>query len=176
MLLAAAGCRSASSSYDYLDSWVIREDAARPFAIPADVIYVQGELYTDLARLPKMTSYARGEVGKGRFAGLARVFSPLIATPEDVENAVEWYFRHHHDGKRFFVFIGEGEGGALLKAYEEEDSEELREKGLVASFYTDESQKGFVTDEMVKKMRYDLIRARYLRQWGREMPEEMLKE
>ena len=34
-----AGCLT--SPYDQVENWLIREDAVRAFAIPADVIYVQ---------------------------------------------------------------------------------------------------------------------------------------
>ena len=73
-----AGCWT-KSPYDYVENWLIREDPARPFAIHADLIYVQSELYLDMKALPAMHSYAKSEVGYGRFKGVARVFSPLIA-------------------------------------------------------------------------------------------------
>ena len=87
---------------------------------------------------------------------------------------MKWYFKYHHKKNRFFIFIGEGEGGRLLKAYEENDAKGLKKKGLVASFYTDNHRKGFVTPEMVEEIRKALTRARFKRIWGKEMPEEML--
>ena len=169
-----AGCRSATP-YDYLENWLIRDDSARPFAIPIDIIYMPGELYTDISRLPAMTTYARSEVGRGRFDGVARVFSPLVTTYEDMGKAIQWYFEHHHSKNRPFVFIGEGEGGAFLRKYEDDNGEELDEKGLVASFYTHEGGKGgFVNDEMIGKIMNAVLRHRYRNTWGREMPEGML--
>ena len=169
-----AGCLT--SPYDQVENWLIREDAVRAFAIPADVIYVQNDLYVNMAHVPIMHNYAQTEVGNGRFHGLARVFAPLVATPEDLEGALDWYFWNHHERDRPFVFIGEGEGGALLKAYEKKHCKMLSRKGLVARFYTDAARKGFVTKEMVHEIRNAIERARYRRMWGHEMPEGMLNQ
>ena len=81
LLLAAAltGCQS-QSPYRYADNWLINEAATRSFAVPADVIYVQGALYHNIANVSLMFSYAQSEVGNGKFNGIARVFSPLVAT------------------------------------------------------------------------------------------------
>ena len=178
LLLASillVGCSSTKSPYDHLENWLIREDAVRPFSIPVDIIYVQSDLYVDMNNVSAMYTYAKEAVGKGKFDGLARVFSPLVALPEDVEKAVEWYLDNHHAGKRPFVFIGEGEGGALLKAYEGENEESLSEIGLVARFYTEKPYKEFVSEDMLRKIRNAVALARYRAQWGREMPENMLK-
>ena len=75
-----SGCQS-MSPYDYLENWLIREDPVRAFVVPADIIYVQGDLYTKMSNVSMMFDYAKTEVGNGRFNGLARVFSPLVATP-----------------------------------------------------------------------------------------------
>ena len=72
------------------------------------------------------------------------------------------------------MFIGEGACGALLKQYEEENEEDLRDEGFVVSFYTEKSHEGFVTDEMIREIRHALARVRYRDQWGREMPSGML--
>ena len=174
-LVALAGCLS-SSPYDCLENWLIREDPVRTFVIPSDLIYVQGDLYTKVANVPMMQDYAKTEVGNGRFAGLSRVFSPLVASAEDLERALDWYFHYHHKSNRPFIFIGEGEGGQLLKKYEEENADDLKKDGLVASYYTDEYRKGFVTDEMVKEIRQAVQRARFRTIWGKEMPEGMLSD
>ncbi len=178
LVLPFAGCQwcGSSSPYDYVENWLIREDPVRTFVIPADVFYVQNDLFLNVAHVQIMHDYAITEVGNGRFRGLARVFSPLIATPEDLEKAIKWYFDYHHDQHRPFVFIGEGEGGAFLKAYEMEHEEELLKEGLVASFYTDAARKGFVTSEMVRQIKEAVARARFRSIWGREMPEGMLNE
>ena len=118
LALPLAGCFSHTSPYDYVENWLVREDPVRTFVIHADVIYVQSELYTKLADVQKMQDHVRLEVGKDKFSGLARVFSPLVASPEDLEEALKWYFRYHHKENRSFIFIGEGEGGALLRDYE----------------------------------------------------------
>lgn len=173
-LVSLAGCVS-SSPYDYMENWLIREDPVRTFAIPADVIYVQGDLYTRAANVPMMNYYAQTEVGNGRFTGLARVFSPLVASPEDLERALDWYFKYHHKAGRPFIFIGEGEGGRFLKAYEENDADDLKKEGLVASYYTDEYRKGFVTAAMVAEIKQAVLRAHFKRAWGKDMPEDMLK-
>lgn len=176
MLVAAAllaGCAS-KSPYDHVDNWLIREDSARPFFVHADIVYVQGDLYVDMNNLFHMSSYAKNAVGKGKFSGVARVFSPLVATQEDVERALEWYFDNHHGGGRPFVFIGEGEGGTMLKAYEAANAEWLAKRGLVASFYSDLQNKDFVTEDMVREIRNAIARARYRAQWGRDMPRGML--
>lgn len=171
MLVAAllAGCVS-TSPYDHVDNWLIREDPVRPFFIHADVIYIQGDLYVDMNNVAHMNSYAKRAVGNGRFYGVARVFSPLVATHEDVEMAVEWYLSHHQGGDRPFVFIGEGEGGAMLRAYEAKNAERLAKRGLVASYYSDLQDRGFVTEGMVREIRNAVERARYRAQWGRDMP------
>ena len=169
-----AGCCLLSSPYDYAENWLVREDATRQFAVPTDIIYMQGVLYTNVADVAKMSAYAQGEIGKGRFGGLARVFAPLVANAEDVEMALTWYLRHHHGRNRPFFFIGEGACGALLKQYEEQNEEDLRDEGFVASFYTEKSHEGFVTAEMVREIRHALARSRYREQWGREMPSGML--
>ena len=166
-LIAVAGCRS--SPYDYMENWAMREDAVRPFSVGADVIYLQGALYTNVSAVAGITAYVRNEVGKGRFHGIARVFSPLVASAEDLDMALEWYFGHC-GGRCPFVFIGEGAGGALLKQYEEQRSEELKEMGLLASFYTEKSHDGFVKDPMVRAVRDAVVAWRYRQQWGREMP------
>lgn len=166
-----AGCMSRKSPYDCLENWLIREDPIRPFFVSADLIYVQGAIYVDMSGVPAMHTYAKDEVGKGRFNGIARVFSPLVASEEDLEQALKWYFDLHHSSRRMFVFVGEGAGGAMLKAYEQKHAEDLAEEGLVASFYTEESGKGFVTDAMVREIRNAIARARYRMQWGRDMPE-----
>ena len=173
VLVLLAGCQF-SSPYDYLENWLIREDPVRMFAVPADVIYVQGDMYTKRANVPMMLDYAKMEVGNKRFHGLARVFAPLIASSEDLDEAIKWYFKYHHQNGRPFVFIGEGEGGRLLKEYEQNDAGDLKKKGLVASFYTDDCRKGFVTAEMVEEIRKAIARARFREVWGKDMPEGML--
>jgi hypothetical protein len=168
-----AGCVS-KSPYDHLDNWLIREDPVRPFFVHADIIYVPGDLYVDMGNVSHMSSYAKEAVGKGKFSGIARVFSPLVAEQEDVEKALEWYLDNHQGGNRPFVFIGEGEGGTMLKAYEAANAEWLAERGLVASFYSDLQNKDFVTEDMVREIRNAIARARYRAQWGRDMPSGML--
>lgn len=168
------GCRK--SPYDYMENWVIREEAARPFSISADVIYLQDRLYVDMHAVPSMVTYARSEVGGERFRGVARIFSPLVASYDDLEMALDWYFSKHHDDRRPFAFIGEGEGGALLKAYEEENYDKLKKKGLALSFYSEKTANGFVTDDMVYKLKNAVTKMRYESQWDRDMPEGMLRD
>ena len=176
-LLAAtfAGCWSCSP-YNYAENWLICEGATRPFVVPADVFYVQGTLYNNVANVPMMYSYALAEVGKGRFKGVARVFSPLVATEDDVARAFKWYSMHHHEKRRPFFFIGEGEGGKLLKRYEQGNRETLEAMGLVGSYYTDVGHKGFVTSDLVKKIKAAIEHVRFRAIWKREMPEEMVHE
>ena len=172
ILLAAAlfaGCAS-MSPYDHVDNWLIREDPVAPFFVHADVIYVQGDLYVDMSNVSHMNTYAKHAVGKGKFYGVARVFSPLVATYEDVDRAVGWYLDHHQGGDRPFTFIGEGEGGAMLRAYEAKNAERLAKRGLVASYYSDLQDRDFVTEGMVREIRNAVERARYRAQWGRDMP------
>ena len=175
-LMLLSGCFSHTSPYDYVENWLIRDDPVRAFALPADLIYVQGDLYTKLANISMMQDYARMEVGHDKFKGLARVFSPLVASSDDMEAAMEWYFKYHHKKDRFFIFIGEGEGGRLLKEYEQKAAEDLKKKGLVVSYYTENHRKGFVTPEMVEEIKKAVARARFKRIWGKDMPEEMLKK
>ena len=168
------GCRT-KSPYDYMDNWVIRESAVRSFAVAADVIYLQDKVYDDFSAIPAMNYRAKQEVGNGRFDGLARVFSPLVANGDDLDLAMEWYFRNR-GGDRPFVFIGEGAGGAILKAYEAENSGRLKDDGLIASYYSEIENGAFVTDDMVQEIRSAVIRYRYRVTWGREAPEGLLKE
>ncbi|MBO7686009.1 MAG: hypothetical protein J6V72_06490 [Kiritimatiellae bacterium] len=176
LAIPLAGCLSHPSPYDYVENWLVREDPIRTFVIPADVIYVQSELYTRRADVQKMQDHVRLEVGQGKFSGLARVFSPLVASPEDMESALKWYFRYHHKKDRPFVFIGEGEGGTLLREYEEMNAEELKEKGLVASYYSDEHKRGFVTAEIIDEIREIVANARFRHVWGKDMPDGILPE
>ena len=171
---ALAGCTT-SSPYDYVENWLIREDPVRTFVVPSDVFYVQGSLYSNVAHVPLMYSYAQTEVGRKRFSGIARVFSPLIANSDDLEKALDWYFKYHHVKDRPFSFIGEGEGGALLQAYEKEHEEKLKRLGLVASFYSDKARKGFVTQDTVREIKEAVAKARFRAVWGRDAPEGMLK-
>lgn len=175
LLALLAGCAH-HSPYDYMENWLVREDAVRDFSVHADVIYLQDRLYDDMSTVGLMFAHAQNEVGGDRFKGVARVFSPLVANSDDLERALDWYFRHHHKNGRPFLFIGEGRGGALLKAYEEDNADDLKDDGLLAGFYTDETEGGFVTDRMVKVIHNSIMRKRYLDQWGREMPESMLKD
>ena len=163
-----AGCRT--SPYDYVDNWLIREDPMLTFSVSADLIYLQDELYLDAARLPAMYSRAKAAVGSGRFKGVARVFSPLVTSADDVEMAVKWYLKNHHERKRPFAFIGEGEGGRFLWAYEKVHAEELKKAGFIGGFYTDETDGDFVNDEIVQKIKDAAMRARYRGIWGRDMP------
>ena len=173
ILLVAAAVSGCQSPYDHLENWLIREDAVRPFAIPVDVLYVQDRLYFSFDALPEMQSLALDAVGRGKFAGFARVFSPLVACEEDVEKAVKWYLKHHNSSGRSFALIGEGEGGSLLKAYAEKNAEWREKKGLVASFFAPLPDKNFVSEEMVRTIRNRAAGVRYRRQWGREMPDGM---
>ena len=173
-LIALSGCLSHTSPYDYVENWLIRDDPARPFMTKADIIYVQGYLYANAANVPLMFSYAKSEVGNGRFNGIARVFAPLIASTDDFETAMKWYFRYHHFTKRFFIFIGEGDCGAIMREYEKENESSLKRHGLIASFYTESQHKGFVTDDMVKDIKEIIARARFKMTWGKDMPENML--
>jgi len=165
--LAVSGCQS---PYDYMENWLIREDAVRPFAVAVDILYVQDRLYFRAELLPEMQTLAMDAVGRGKFAGSARVFSPLVTSEEDVEKAVKWYLKHHNSSSRPFVLIGEGEGGSLLMAYAEKNADWLNKKGLVASFFTPLPDKDFVSDEMVRTIKSRAAEVRYRRQWGREMP------
>ena len=176
ILLVAAAVSGCKSPYDYMENWLIREDAVRPFAVPVDVLYVQDRLYFSADSLPGMQSLALDAVGRGKFAGFARVFSPLVACEEDVEKAVKWYLKHHNSSGRSFALIGEGEGGSLLKSYAEKNAEWLEKKGLVASFFTALPDKNFVSEEMVRTIRNRAASVRYRRQWGREMPDGMLAQ
>ena len=72
--------------------------------------------------------------------------------------------------------IGEGEGGAFLKAYSEKNDDWLEKKGLVASFFVSLPDKDFVSEEMIRAIRNRAAGVRYRRQWGREMPEGMLDD
>lgn len=173
MALALAGCFS--SPYDYSENWILREDYTRSFAVPIDVIYVQGLPYVRLSELKKIDAYAKNEVGHDRFEGELRVFAPLVANPEDMENAVKWYLKRHHTGHRPFAFIGEGECGRFLREYEEANEASLKKKGLVASFYTTSTHKGFVTDDMASEIKKASVRVRYHDVWNRKMPAEMQK-
>ena len=164
------------SPYDHTENWLIREDATREFAVPADVFYVQGGLYASKSKVPVMYAYVNSEVGNGKFAGFARVFAPLIANEDDLNRAIDWYFRHPHNKHRPFIFIGEGEGGKLLHAYEQRRLRKMRKLGLAASFYTDTAHKGFVTAETVKEAKAAVARLLYKRCWGRDMPESMANE
>ena len=176
ILLVAALVPGCKSPYDYMENWLIREDAVRPFAVPVDIIYVQDQLYDSMNALPEMQSIAMDAVGRGKFNGFARVFSPLVASEDDVEKAVEWYLKHHNSSGRPFAFIGEGEGGEFLKAYSEKNGDWLENKGLVASFFVSLPDKDFVSEEMIRTIRNRAAGVRYRRQWGRERPEGMLGE
>ena len=175
LVAAVAGCRS-HSPYRYAENWLMCEAAIRPFAVPADVLYVQGALYKNISNGPLMYSYALSEVGKGKFNGVARVFSPLVANEGDVEHAIKWYLMNFHQRKRPFFFIGEGEGGKLLKQYEQEHQGALKAIGLAGSFYSDVGHKGFVTTDMVKKIKSIIEHVRFRATWGREMTEEMVHD
>ena len=177
LLLAAAvaGCRS-HSSHRYSENWLIYEAATRPFAVPADVLYVQGALYHNIANGPLMYSYALSEVGRGKFNGVARVFSPLIANEGDVASAIKWYLMHCHQRKRPFFLIGEGEGGKLLRQYEQDHQGSLKALGLAGSFYSEVGHKGFVTSDMVKKIKSITEHVRFRATWGREMTEELVHD
>jgi hypothetical protein len=104
------------------------------------------------------------------------VFAPLIANEEDLDRALDWYFGRHHSKRRPFVFIGEGEGGKMLQAYEQRNLGKMQARGLAASFYTDTAYKGFVTNELVKEIKAAVARVMYRKCWGRDMPEGMAKE
>lgn len=174
-LALLAGCFT-SSPYDCMENWLVREDATCAFVVHADIIYLQDRLYDDMSAIASMHAYAQSAVGGGRFGGTICVFSPLVANADDLKQALKWYFRHQHVGKRPFFFIGEGRGGALLKAYEEENADSLRDDGLAGSFYTDNRDADFVTDKTIRDIRNAILRVRYREQWGREMPEGMIKE
>ena len=67
LLLAAfvvSGCLWSKSPYDYMENWLIREDAVRPFSVPVDIIYVQDRLYFESGMLPLMQSIAMDAVVK----------------------------------------------------------------------------------------------------------------
>ena len=174
--VCVGGCFSLHSPYDHTENWLIREDAIREFAVTADIFYVQGGLYDSRSKVPVMYAYVNSEVGKGKFNGFARVFAPLIANEEDLRLALDWYFRDHHSRRRPFVFIGEGEGGKLLQAYEQRNLSKIQARGLAASFYTDTAYKGFVTNELVKEIKAAVARVMHRKCWGRDMPEGMAKE
>ena len=174
--VCVGGCFSLHSPYDHTENWLIREDAIREFAVQADIFYVQGGLYDSRSKIPVMYAYVNSEVGKGKFSGFARVFAPLIANEEDLRLALDWYLRDHHSRRRPFVFIGEGEGGKLLQAYEQRNLSKMQARGLAASFYTDTAYKGFVTNELVKEIKAAVARVMYRKCWGRDMPEGMAKE
>ncbi|MCR5415028.1 MAG: hypothetical protein K6F50_09935 [Kiritimatiellae bacterium] len=171
LALAASGCATGDSPYDYAESWLIREDPVRTYAMPSDVIYVQDALLDGTCGVAGLRLHADAAVKGGRFDGLARIFSPVVMDAATLEQALDWYFRHHHGGNRPFVFIGEGRGGALLRAYERENLEDLRESGLAVSFYCEEADAGFVTPEMVKQISDAVHKARFRSVWGRDMPE-----
>ena len=170
-LAMLCGC-SSTSPYDYSDSWLIMESPLRPFVVPADIIYVQGTPYTKGVDISELHAYANSEVGRGKFASVARVFSPLVANADDVEEAMSWYFEYHHEAKRPFVLIGEGECGRMLKEYEVVRAKKLRKMGLVASYYTNWSHEHFVTEEMVAEIKQKIANVRYRHVWDREMPEK----
>ena len=149
--------------------------------LPQDIVRMLSEIsriraMEGIRRKEYSKDYARMEVGHDKCKGLARVFSPLVASSDDMEAAMEWYFKYHHKKDRFFILIGEGEGGRLLKEYEQKDAEDLKKKGLVASYYTENHRKGFVTPEMVEEIKKTVARARFKRIWGKDMPEEMLSK
>ncbi len=174
--LLLVGCLSRKSPYDYAENWVAREDPVRPFMVHADVIYLQDELYTNRMHFSRMQMYADSQVGNGRFGGVARVFSPLVTNADDLELAVKWYLKHHCEDGRYFVFIGEGEGGRLLSDYDAANHDYLVKRGLIASYYADAPRNDFVTDAMVKEIRAAVSAARYKSIWGRDMPKGLLGE
>ena len=175
LAVALAGCQL-NSPYRYTENWLLNEAAIRPFAVSADVFYVQSALYKNISNGQLMYSYALSEVGKGKFNGVARVFSPLVANEEDVARAIKWYLSHYHQRKRPFFLIGEGEGGKLLKQYEQDHQSALKAIGLAGSFYSEVGHKGFVTNDMVKEIKSITEHVRFRSTWGREMSEEMVHE
>lgn len=176
ILIVATFMSGCTSPYDYMENWLVREDAVRPFAVPVDVIYVQDRLYDSMNALPEMQSIAMDAVGRGKFTGLARVFSPLVASEDDVEKAIGWYLNHHNSTGRPFALIGEGRGGALLKAYADENASWLEGKGLVTSFFAERPDRDFVSQDMIRTIKNRAAAVRYRRQWDKEMPEGMLEE
>ena len=173
VLAMFVGCMHPKSPYDRQDNWFVCDAPVCSYAASADIFYVQGDLYTNVAKLPPMNHYVQSEVGKGRFTGLARVFAPIISSEEDLKQSIQWYLGRYHTKKRPFVFVGEGKGGEFLKEYETHHAYILKKKGLVASFYTDEARKGFVNDDMIREIKKAISRARYSSEWHREMPAGM---
>ena len=57
------------------------------------------------------------------------------------------------------------------KLGKEKHADDLREKGLVASYYCDEHKRGFVTQEMVEEIKEAVARARFRKVWGKDMPD-----
>ena len=59
----------------------------------------------------------------------------------------------------------------VLQVYDEKNADDLKEKGLVASYYCDEHKRGFVTQEMIEEIREAVARARFRHIWGKDMPD-----
>ncbi len=84
-----AGCIT-SSPYDYVENWLIREDPVRTFVVPSDLFYVQGSLYSNVAHVPLMQSYAKTEVGQTRFSKIERGFSSLLSYSANLARDLAW--------------------------------------------------------------------------------------
>lgn len=160
------GCVSRPDPYSFVDNWLIRQNAVPPYFAEYDVFYAARELYEPVDYPVDLYDYAYAQTVE-MFGKKVRIFAPLIHDAGDVEAAVEHYLGHYHRGKRHFVFLGEGKGGELLKAYAEENAGALKRRGMVAGWYSPGSE-GMVTSNLVEEVGRAVKFARYEQEWGRE--------
>lgn len=165
--MALAGCSSKPGPYSNVDNWLIRQNAVPPYFAEYDVFYAARDLYVPVDYPVALYDYTYAQT-VDKFGKKVRIFAPLLHDAADVETSVEHYLDHYHGGKRHFVFVGEGKGGELLKAFAAKNESSLRSKGFVEGWYSTNGAPGMVTAELVTEIGKAVKFAKYEQEWGRK--------
>lgn len=174
--LAFCGC-SSSGVYRELDGWLVCENARPQYHAFYDVFYAAPAAYVGQGEYPYAQHNQTLEETTRMFGHHVRVFAPIYHNAADVEQALEHYIDTYHgnglpwpenDDTRPFVFVGEGQGAAILSEILMRRESWLLKRGFVGFWCSPGTAEGFVTPELVNEINQNVKRVLYLRAWNRD--------
>ena len=174
--LALCGC-SSPGVYRELDGWLVCENARPQYHAFYDVFYLAPEAYSGTGEYPYALHDQVMEETTRMFGHHVRVFAPIYHDIADAERALDHYLDLYHgnglpwpmnDDSRPFVFVGEGQGAAIVAEILLRRESKLRKKGYVGNWCSPGTTNGFVTAELVADIGQSVKRVLYLRAWERD--------
>lgn len=172
-IIAASFFFASCTSIDYSskEKWLIRDNARPQYSAAFDIFYVGSDYYALDLDLDELKNFVVRELVR-RCEKKARVFVPMVQTPEDMEAALELYLElYHGENERPFALLCQGEAGKLLMKIALKRSKTLKEMGLFFLRYSEFKDESFLSEELCGEIMqaFEWHHGKVL--WGREIHE-----